>query len=89
MLTCKEVSTSISSDRLERSGWWHRLEVRMHLLICRYCRRYAAQIRTVNAATRGLLESTASDCESVEKLEGSILASLRESGDTTGNAAGE
>jgi hypothetical protein len=76
MLSCKEVTSSISSDRPERSGWWHRLEVRMHLLMCRYCRRYAAQIRAVNEAARELFESTAPDRETVTRLESSILDSL-------------
>jgi len=82
MLTCKEVSSSISSDGLERSGWWHRLEVRMHLLMCRYCRRYAAQIQAVNAAARGLFETT--DRAAVTRLEGSILDSLRDPEDGPG-----
>jgi hypothetical protein len=77
MLTCKEVSTSISSGGLERSGWRYRLRLRLHLLICRYCRRYAAQIRVVNAATRSLFEATAPDREAVTRLEESILDSLQ------------
>ncbi len=75
MLSCKEVASSISSDGLERFGWRYRLQVRLHLLICRYCRRYAAQIRTVNAATRSLFETT--DREAVTRLESSILDSLQ------------
>ena len=82
MLTCKEVSSSISSDGLERSGWRYRLEVRLHLLICRYCRRYAAQIRAVNAAARSLFETT--DREAVTRLEGSILDALRDPEDGPG-----
>jgi hypothetical protein len=84
MLTCKEVSSSIAGDGLERSGWWRRLEVRMHLLMCRYCRRYAAQIRAVNAATRGLFERTVPDRETVARLQGSILDSLRDPEDGAG-----
>lgn len=87
MLSCKAVATSISSDALERSGWWPRLEVRLHLLMCRYCRRYAAQIRAVNAAARGLLETAGPDRETVAKLESSILGSLRGPDDNSSNSA--
>ncbi len=84
MLTCKEVSSTISSDGLERSGWWQRLQVRMHLLMCRYCRRYAAQIRAVNAATRSVLETAGPDREAASRLEGSILDSLQAPEDGAG-----
>jgi anti-sigma factor ChrR (cupin superfamily) len=86
MLSCKEVATSISSGRLERSGWWHRLEVRLHLLMCRYCRRYAAQIRAVNAAASGLLENAVPDREAAAKLESSILGSLRRPDESSGKS---
>ena len=84
MLTCKEVASSISSDWLERSGWRRRLEVRLHLLMCRYCRRYAAQIRALNAAAAKLCEATAPDRETVTRLEDSILGSFRGRDDNAG-----
>ena len=84
MLTCKEVASLISSDGLERCGWRYRLQVRLHLLMCRYCRRYAAQIRAVNAAARRLFETTTPDRETVTRLEGSILGSLRTPDDSAG-----
>lgn len=75
MLTCKQVAASISSDWLERSGWRYRLRVRLHLFMCRHCRRYAAQIRALNAAACKLCETTAPDRETLTRLEGSILGS--------------
>lgn len=46
MLTCREV-TERSNDYLDgRLGFWPRMEVRMHLMACRYCRAFMKQMRT-------------------------------------------
>ena len=87
MLTCKEVATSISSGALGRSGWRHRLEVRLHLLVCRFCRRYAAQIRALNAAAAKLCETTTPDRETVTRLESAILDSLPGPGENDGKTS--
>lgn len=48
MLTCKEL-TELATDYLEGNlPWRRRLGVRMHLLMCRYCRAYVEQIRIVS-----------------------------------------
>ena len=52
VLNCKEVSRIVASDELETLGVIKRLRMRFHLLICRECRRYAEQIRTIGAAAR-------------------------------------
>lgn len=47
MLTCKEL-TEWATDYLEEDlPWSQRLRVRMHLWMCRNCRRYLDQMRTV------------------------------------------
>ncbi len=38
----------------EKAGWRERLAVRFHLLRCRHCRRYRAQLRAIGAAARNL-----------------------------------
>ena len=52
MQNCKEVSTILAGDELEGAGPGKRLSVWFHLLMCRYCRRYARQIRTIGNMTR-------------------------------------
>ncbi|HEX9737047.1 MAG TPA: anti-sigma factor [Thermoanaerobaculia bacterium] len=54
MLTCREVSRSIATKELKGAGLWRRLRVLLHLLKCRHCRRYAAQIRAIDRAARQL-----------------------------------
>lgn len=47
MLTCREV-TERANDYVDGNlGFWSRMDVRMHLLACKYCRGFVKQMRTV------------------------------------------
>ncbi len=72
MLTCKEVSTAVASEDLARLSWQKRIGVRLHLLMCRHCRRYAAQLAAIGNAVRRLYR----DEPEPKSLEESILNSL-------------
>ncbi len=52
MLTCKEVSALVSNSLDRRLSWRERLGVRLHLLICKACRRFADQMRFLQTAAR-------------------------------------
>ena len=76
MLSCKEVSRSIASDELAGASWTRRLGVRFHLLMCRHCRRYEAQLRAIGVTARRLFDRLADgDQATLEGLEKRILAS--------------
>ena len=47
MLTCREVSERASQFVDGELGFWPAMQVRMHLVACRYCRRFVKQMRTV------------------------------------------
>ncbi|QBQ54326.1 zf-HC2 domain-containing protein [Nitrosococcus wardiae] len=52
MLSCREV-TEQASDYLESTlPWQQRLGIRLHLFLCRHCRRYLRQLRAVTIAFR-------------------------------------
>jgi len=52
MLSCRDVSEK-ASDYLDRNlPWWARAQVRMHLLLCEYCRRHVAQLKLVVESLR-------------------------------------
>ncbi len=74
MLTCKEVSTMIASDDLSRRPWRTRLGIRLHLMMCRHCRRYKAQLAAIADAVRGFYRSQSPPTDELEKT---ILESLR------------
>ena len=73
MMTCREVSTAIASEELARLSWRKRIGVRIHLLMCRHCRRYAAELAAIASAVRRLYREE----PQAKSLEESILESLR------------
>ncbi len=73
VLNCKEVTESISSDQLLKTGSWHRLAVWIHLLMCRKCRRYQEQIRKIGAAARQMWRSQPEEATVLDRLEDQIL----------------
>lgn len=47
MLTCREVTERSNQYIDGELDFWPAMEVRMHLLACRYCRRFMKQMRAV------------------------------------------
>lgn len=54
MIRCKEVSTLISTEQLGFQPVWTRIAVRVHLMMCRHCRRFARQIAHLTRAAANL-----------------------------------
>ena len=73
MPNCKEIARLIASDELADAAWSRRALVRLHLLRCRDCRGYVAQLRAIGAAARDRWDSGVEDRAAFEKLEGSLL----------------
>jgi len=68
MMTCKEVSTLISSGELADSSFGRRLSVRLHLAMCRHCRNFQRQVaalaRSAKAAAAAFEQDAPADLES-------------------------
>ncbi len=73
MLTCKEVSRTIASDGLAEAGLRRRLAIQIHLWMCRYCRRYATQMRQLGDLARGMFQERSEDPETLARLQNQIL----------------
>jgi hypothetical protein len=74
MLTCQEV-TELSTELLEGTlSWRLRWQVRIHLAMCRLCRRYIEQLRLTIAALRRLRPEGRIDRE---RLRREALAEFR------------
>jgi predicted anti-sigma-YlaC factor YlaD len=56
MLSCKEVSLLISQSYDARLTWRQRMAVRMHLLVCEACRRFARQMQFLRRAARAFAD---------------------------------
>jgi hypothetical protein len=54
MISCKNVATLLMSDQLQSQSWWKRMEVRLHLAMCRFCSRLARQMEQLRLAARGV-----------------------------------
>lgn len=54
MMTCKEVSTLLSTGRLDDAAWRTRMAVRLHLSMCRHCRAFKRQLESLANAARSL-----------------------------------
>jgi hypothetical protein len=69
MLRCKQVTTMVASDELADAGPWLRLKIRLHLMMCRHCARYAKQIRAIGVKARERLRSSEerSDAEDLQR----------------------
>jgi Putative zinc-finger len=54
MLNCRQITRLVSRSMDSRLAWHQRLAIRVHLLYCVWCRRYAAQLQFVRKAAREL-----------------------------------
>jgi hypothetical protein len=54
MLRCSEVTRLCASEDLQRAPLRTRIAVRVHLMMCRFCRRYVKELALIGHATRGL-----------------------------------
>lgn len=57
MLTCKEVSHLVSESLDRKLPLWQRIQVRMHLLMCRFCSRFRKQSLFLRDAARHYLSA--------------------------------
>ncbi len=73
MQNCREVSYLVASDGLEHAAWPTRLLTRLHLLMCRHCRRYATELTTIGRVSREAWSADSVDPKTVERLEGLII----------------
>jgi hypothetical protein len=58
MLNCRQATRIISQSMDCKVPWHRRLAMRVHLLYCVWCRRYAAQLQILRKAAKGLNQDT-------------------------------
>ena len=77
MISCKSVAKLLSSDELAGLKWWKRAEVRFHLLMCKYCSRFARQMAQLRIAARRVPDLAEADPD----FEKRIIRQLSKKGD--------
>jgi hypothetical protein len=54
MLNCRQVTRLVSRSMDAKLRWYQLLGMRLHLLYCTWCRRYASQVRLLHKACKEL-----------------------------------
>lgn len=55
MMSCRDVSTSVAAGRRDEEPLRRRVEMYLHLLMCRHCRRFWKQLQAVDRGLRAAL----------------------------------
>lgn len=59
MLRCREVTRLYATDEIRSASWKTRIGVRVHLMLCRHCRRYVRELARIGDAVRSLVHDVA------------------------------
>ena len=76
MPSCREVMRVTAARSLDQVPPMKRLGFRMHVMMCRHCRRYARQIRAIGIAAREVLARPSGERESLDRLRRALLGRL-------------
>ena len=72
MMKCKDISHLIASGHVEELGFMKRLEMRLHLMMCRHCQGYAQQIKALGDGARRMVGAKEPTPEELQHLENEI-----------------
>ncbi|MCT4587673.1 MAG: hypothetical protein N4A71_07615 [Carboxylicivirga sp.] len=50
MITCKEATFLISKKQQDRLNFFEKMQLRLHLMMCKYCRRFSIQVNFMTKA---------------------------------------
>ena len=61
MISCRNVASLLMSDQLSGQKWWKRMEVRLHLSMCRLCSRLARQLEQISSGVHQMSDQHKAD----------------------------
>ncbi len=74
-MVCKDVVTILSSG--QKLGWIKHIQLRMHLLLCKLCARYAWDLKMLDKGYKELLENKIkTNEEMINQFERNVLEKL-------------
>ena len=76
MLNCKEVARALASGEQTDAVRRHSLAIRLHLLWCRHCRRYASQLDLMGRASKKAMQHGPEDLELKKRLQKALLEAV-------------
>lgn len=77
MLRCNEVTRLCASEDIRDAPWRTRVAVRIHLMMCRHCRRYVRELARIGEAVRALGRDEAEETVRNEALLRRVLPDLK------------
>lgn len=83
MRPCKEIVEFLSSqsESSRNLPWAKRVEVRMHLLMCKHCSRYATHLKMMREGFGRLFTNiTAVNKSEIDELEDKVLEKIKKKG---------
>lgn len=81
MIDCRSVSAHVAAGGIDDLPLAMRIQIRLHLMMCRHCRRYAKQIRTLAAAVRSRAQEESSTEGARRRLADRIMKHAADSTD--------
>lgn len=73
MLRCDEVTQLCASEEIRGASLGKRLAVRVHLMMCRSCRRYVEELEAMGRAVRRLARETPEEDGRIEAIVRRVL----------------
>jgi len=58
VISCRAVANILAADQLAGASGWKRVEVWLHLAMCRHCTRFAQQLASIRRIARGLVRES-------------------------------
>ncbi|MEP6834290.1 MAG: hypothetical protein ABJB74_12920 [Gemmatimonas sp.] len=77
MLSCKEITRLCASEDIRQATFARRVEVRLHLLMCRHCRRYVRELSAIGVAARRAFAKRSTHTDTPSPLEQRLIADIR------------
>ncbi|MEN8008589.1 MAG: hypothetical protein ABFS42_16390 [Candidatus Krumholzibacteriota bacterium] len=65
-----------AAGEIEDFGFMKRMEIKFHLFMCRHCRNYVAQIRSIGEGAKNAAAEAEPDREELQRLEKHICDHL-------------
>ncbi|NOQ64558.1 MAG: hypothetical protein GQ582_08615 [Methyloprofundus sp.] len=79
MYQCKEITQFTSQEMDAKLPWLTRMEMKLHLLMCKNCQRYAQQLRFINKALVNLeVHPTTANSQLSKQAKQRIAQSIQE-----------
>jgi predicted anti-sigma-YlaC factor YlaD len=76
MLSCRELVQKVASQGDEKLTLWERMNLRLHLAMCKDCRQYVLQLHRIGEVSREFWNASSADLLTLDRIRGRILGML-------------